>query len=556
MAVSPHLRGRTGTYTSLVLSIVITFLAGLVVPFAFGSEPTARTAADRPAIAFDPASADAVDGATGDAVEGLPDLTADPSSDQTEDLGDGAATTPADAGTAGAGGSADAAQADGAEGAEGAADGGTPDPAAAPAPAAAPPAGPDGTPAGDGGTRTASDTGITPETVKVGFFTASFSQLARLGYGLDLGDEEGAYRAYIERINRDGGVHGRRIEPVFIPFDPADADDRRRACLRATQDEEVFAAVNLVGMFGAGALCVAEEHGTPLLAFLGESDSLHARAAGRYTSFQMSKDTALATMVLESHRLGLLRGRTIGVLDSEFPSDKEASESGLLGTLAALGYEVAHRHTVATNVGEAQAQTPVAVSEMQRKGVDVVFLAANFVGAQAFVNQAANRRYFPQYLASDFGQIATDNGTVRFDARAFDGAIGFSMLRSHGLKAGLQPNQLEQDCADRLAEGSGERVDPLSPRYPVVSVQCGLVDSLVRALHDAGPEPTRERFTAAQQRFGAFQIATLHPLSWESGKVNGGDHIWTVQWQADRGCPGGASGCWYPVDEVRRRPAR
>ncbi|HEX9889375.1 MAG TPA: ABC transporter substrate-binding protein, partial [Nitriliruptorales bacterium] len=253
--------------------------------------------------------------------------------------------------------------------------------------------------------------------------------------------------------------------------------------------------------------------------------------------------------------LGLLEGRNIGVLDSEFPSDKEASEQGLLATLDALGYEVTHRHTTATNLGEAQAQVPVAVSEMQRKNVEVVFLAANFVVVQSFVNQAASRNFYPQYLASDFGQIATDKATTGFDAAGFDGAIAFSMLRSHGFKAGLAPNALERDCMDRHERAHGSRFQPDESQYAITVVQCGLIDTLVRALDEAGTVLTRERFTAAQLSFGAFDIGTLHPLSWGRDKYTGGDYLWAVQWQAGEGCPDDAGdGCWYPIDDVRPRP--
>ncbi|HEX9767422.1 MAG TPA: hypothetical protein VGA36_11720, partial [Nitriliruptorales bacterium] len=253
------LRGRTYTYATLMGSVVATLLVGLLVPFVFGSPPAARPDVRNdprplPSMAGGVPGSEPEPGQTAGATDSEPDAT--PS-------GDAPAATPAP----GAAGTSP-----------------TPDGQPSPAASSEPPA-----------QRTASDEGVTPETVEVAFFTANFSQLARAGYGLDLGDEEGVYQGYIDQVNAAGGIHGRTIDPVFIPFDPADADDRRRACLEATEDHEVFATVNLVGMFGAGALCVAEEHETPLLAYLGESDSLHARSAGRYTSFQMSKNTSLAS---------------------------------------------------------------------------------------------------------------------------------------------------------------------------------------------------------------------------------------------------------------------
>ena len=68
--------------------------------------------------------------------------------------------------------------------------------------------------------------GVTADTIKLGVVYADLAAIADL-IKLDHGDYESAYQAMIDEVNANGGVLGRRIEPVFAgvnPIDPVGAE--------------------------------------------------------------------------------------------------------------------------------------------------------------------------------------------------------------------------------------------------------------------------------------------------------------------------------------------
>src|SRR5205823_4051160 len=77
------------------------------------------------------------------------------------------------------------------------------------------------------------------------------------------GDYEKSYRAVIDDLNRQGGINGRKIVPVFAKINPLGDAPAQEACVKLTEDEEVFAAMSF---FNADApLCFVQSHATPII---------------------------------------------------------------------------------------------------------------------------------------------------------------------------------------------------------------------------------------------------------------------------------------------------
>ena len=115
--------------------------------------------------------------------------------------------------------------------------------------------------------RTASDVGITADTITVGIpipDVAAFGDVeGGASFGGAFGDPETQWRAFVDDLNAHGGVQGRRIEPVFRLYDAIDRDGMRAACIYLTEEVQVFAVLG--GFYGDPILCVTEQHQTPLL---------------------------------------------------------------------------------------------------------------------------------------------------------------------------------------------------------------------------------------------------------------------------------------------------
>ena len=106
--------------------------------------------------------------------------------------------------------------------------------------------------------------GVTEDTIKVGVTYVEVEALQAVGLEFDLGDIEGGYNALVpDQINEDGGINGRQIEPVFAPVDPNSPAPAEEACVRLTEDEDVFIAM---GFFLADAvICPVSTHATAVV---------------------------------------------------------------------------------------------------------------------------------------------------------------------------------------------------------------------------------------------------------------------------------------------------
>lgn len=494
------IRGRGATYRVLLAPVVALFLLGLVLPFAFGDQTDTTST-------------------NGNGVGDLGVLGAG-DGDADLDAADGDATTttavaPGDAGPAGT---------------------------AQPVPGAV---GTGISPTGEA--LGSSDVGVSPQDVKVAVFVPNLGGFSGAGFAVNLGDSKGAFDAFFGEVNRTGGINGRRVVPSYIDFDPLNDSTMRAACLRATEDQKVFATFNINGFYGPGILCVAEEHRTPFVqAYYSDPDEWYRRSNGMYITAFPSKSRALRNLVHELDARGALRGKTIGVVDTDHPFDKSASETALLPTLARLGYTVAHRSTLSSDTATSQAQIPLEVQRMQSAGVDTVFFAGYFVYATTWVQQASNRLYFPQYLQSDFANGTSDAATEQMPS-SYDGAIGVTSTRVGESRLGRPRTPEELDCLRRWKAAGGAALEPNEADETIMLGVCGSVDTFVRAARSAGANLTRTRLRDGFTGLGQVRFPLLAPFSWVPGKTDGGDQVRLVQWH-DR-FQGEQCKCWIPVDD-------
>ena len=122
--------------------------------------------------------------------------------------------------------------------------------------------------------------GVTDDTIRVGVTYVDLEAIREVT-NLDHGDYEAAYTALFDDINEQGGIHGRRIEPVFAPVSPIGTQPAEEACVRLTEDEAVFA---VLGFFQADAvLCYLEAHDTAVIGGAMTDERLERAGAPWFT---------------------------------------------------------------------------------------------------------------------------------------------------------------------------------------------------------------------------------------------------------------------------------
>ena len=108
---------------------------------------------------------------------------------------------------------------------------------------------------------------------------------------------------FIDEVNANGGINGRRLEPRYIEFSPIDPASMQAACLQAAEDDLVFAALPLGGLYGDGEVCMGQREIPTITPNSSSVDVLYGRDAGWVRQTAMNKDRTLknwADWLLES----------------------------------------------------------------------------------------------------------------------------------------------------------------------------------------------------------------------------------------------------------------
>ncbi|MEY2461391.1 MAG: hypothetical protein QOG30_3221 [Acidimicrobiaceae bacterium] len=487
-------RSRSRTYTLIIGIVTAMLAAGLAVPFVFGTPlDTASTAAPSRLVANNGATASGAAGAD--------------------------ATAAAEAASSAAGSAAG--------------------PGGGTAAGSSPLAG--GSAAVDG--LTASDRGVTATTITIAFLLVDLGGVSKVGFsvpGFDVQSQETYINTFLDNVNNHGGIFGRKIVPVFVTYDPTNQSTSTAACRTATQDHEIFAAIDSAGgLNDPGMLCFTQQNHTPLIGVgaFGTAPEMYQQAGGYLFTVDASGLRALANMASLLDARGVLKGKKIGIVDRDFPGTLQTVTDGLIAILEQLGYQIAYRADLSSDDGTAASQVPVAAQQMSAHGVDTVFLLTDFIIGSEFVQAADKSAYRPLYLASDFESMTNDTA-VQSMPPAFQ-AIGVTASRIGEWRVGLPEPAVDAACREIYAGATGTNPQRSENAYGGMDLACGLVDLVVRGTTAAGPDLTRDNYVAGLQQIGSIDFPFFGGFSYRPGKYDGGDPVRTLAY--DSSCT-----CWLP----------
>lgn len=385
--------------------------------------------------------------------------------------------------------------------------------------------------------RRATDVGVSAESIKLGFLLLDLGSVARIGVSVqgDPAGQRASFDGFVAEINSRGGIHGRKVVPVYKSFDPLSEDSMREACVYLTRDAKVFAIYAPGAFSGSPLLCITEEGRTPLVyaGNVGTPSEFVRRSGGRLFSIVQASDRMMPNWANELHQIGALRGRRIGVLTSESSDPGQSVIKGaLVPALERLGYEVAHVSRLSGDISTGASQVPVEVQQMRSKRVDFVFLAATTVQTTQFVQAADNQGYRPRYSISDWGGMANDTSNQNMPP-SYDGTILIAQSRVGGARVKEPEGAVQRACRE-VYERQTKRKFPEDRGR--VDAECQGVRILEGGLQAAGPDLTRASFVAGVQRLGTFEMSNWYAGSFRPGKFDAVDWSRAVRWQGDCTC--------------------
>ncbi len=372
--------------------------------------------------------------------------------------------------------------------------------------------------------------GITPTTIKVGVVLLDLSSVAPLGLGLpnyEINVQQAAFDSLFDAINAQGGIEGRKIVPVYKSRDTlatTGPHSDKAICIDLAKDQKVFAVIGF--SYGAGE-CAATEYHLPVVTKDASLQQVYQDSHNLLVTLDPAlereerdwADALVKAGMADGHKLGMVTVADGG--STQLPAEAAADELKALGhPLTVLG-ELDPSNSIA--------EIPPLIQKMKSAGVDSVMLASDFADALRFIALAESQHYYPKYLTSDLGALAS-NGLLANAGRSFDDAIGFT----DGVNplAGEVETAQSRTCRENYNKTTATKDIPAGQDSALDTI-CSIVAVFKQAATAAGKNLNPRSFIGAVEHAGTMNgISVVLPGSFGPGKTDYSDALQPVRWSS------------------------
>ncbi|MCY3637382.1 MAG: ABC transporter substrate-binding protein [bacterium] len=356
--------------------------------------------------------------------------------------------------------------------------------------------------------------GVTAEAIKIGIVIIDIAMIGRSN-----GDVEAKWQAVIDDVNANGGVLGRRLEPVYVTYSLLGDVATEAACVELTQDEQVFAAM---GPLLSNLNCFTDVNETIFISAFTISQE----------EFDRSKAVAIGPGALPARSavIGVEALVGAGVFDGpvavHVAADTGSERDHYVDALVAAGIEVVSE-TAATDTGgdiaASEAEMQAFAQRWQADGAEIIF----GVGSGAVLGIVAGLDRGPYRPAVVFvGPIGLDIQLYRdlgYSTDSLEGAIALGSLGFEDLALAGEPSVTA--CIERFEAASGETVNISPEEGEVVNLNttiwaCQAVEVFTQIATAAGADLTNDSFRAAAERGLSLDVTANSAASVGAGKFD------------------------------------
>jgi hypothetical protein len=365
--------------------------------------------------------------------------------------------------------------------------------------------------------------GIVGNTINVVFPVVSLNSLAgRIGFAEDVefGEQTKAIHLFVDQVNAEGGIHGRKIHPIIVTFTPANTSEMRSLCKDWTQGSPAaFAVLDGFGTWtGTNQLCITQEGHTPLLSAWTTVTKWTTLGApylwwigpDQAPILQATVDWGLAT-----HLIG--GSKRVAVIAGNDASDQAALTDDLLPDLARAGISpiVETIDANPTDTATTNAEAPLIVQELRSDGVTSVIPLMSFNALYPVLQAETEQNFYPRLLLSDYqSTIESALGLIPVPyEKALNGQEGVTTETLGGIDDNRPESQGGYDPGVRSCFDTWHKAYPQVPKGnqnfyieeqgPVQS-WCIAIKLFATAARDAGPDLNRRTFVEAMSRITDF----------------------------------------------------
>jgi hypothetical protein len=376
----------------------------------------------------------------------------------------------------------------------------------------------------NGGTSAASATatGVTADTIKIGFTYPDLEALAKTGLiKVDNGPYGPMLRALVDDINTHGGVRGRKLQPYIEKFSVLTNADQLALCTKLTEDNAVFAVLG--GLVADNNLCISQQHSTVLISGYGSgfNSTVLAKARAPWVTWNAGDDRAFKALVRILDQQGRLKGKMIGVYGTT-----SASKPLIDLTVASLkhaGYTVrdtAINDAPPSDLQAANALDKVIGGRFKDQHIDTVI--ATLPPGSNFDNIG----YYPTFYAPQTSVLAAGAYTNPYGKFPLIGGLAASANQDEGYDT---PEM--RHCRDVWKRTTGMDIKPYSEElkdgkssgFSAMTTACATLRIFVEAAKAAGANLTPQTWEKGLASLGRIALPGVPAASFGRGKLDGQD---------------------------------
>jgi hypothetical protein len=428
-----------------------------------------------------------------------------------------------------------------------------------------------------------SSRGVTRHSINVVFPVVSLNSLAgREGFAEDAeyGEQAKAITLFVKQVNDDGGIDGRKIDPIITSYDPTNETQMRALCKTWTEGSPAaFAVVDGLGAWtGDNQLCITQEGHTPFLGAWTTVTDWTKQGSPYLWWIGPDQATILQAVVnwgLSAHLIG--GTIKVGVIAGSRASDQTALNTYLLPDLRSAGVDPIVK-TIDANPNDTATtgtQSPLVIQQLRSAGVTSIIPLMPFNVFFPVLQAETAQQYFPRLLLSDYeSSILSSLGLIPIPyARALDGQEGVTTETLGGIDDPRPESQGGYNTGVRqcwtIWHGAYPQTPPgnindfIEEQGPIVG-WCQAIHLFVTAATAARPDLNRRTFVTAMSRIKDFPGTWSPVLSYRPNKRYGPTEYQVVKLHVNLPpsslCKQGAGqpaamACWVNVQPWEPLPA-
>ncbi len=393
--------------------------------------------------------------------------------------------------------------------------------------------------------------GVTPTTIKLGLVQVDYSCIKDF-VDFNRGDQEKTYEVFVDDLNANGGILGRKVEGVFRSFCPVGNAQALSACTSFTEDDKVFAVVGVfIDQSGDAQLCIAKNHKTVEIIHNVSQSWIDQAPKGLLLTPNITTDRRLNVILDLLAQRKTLKGKKVAVLTQADSKDRveELVDPALKKMKVAQGTTAVLTIT-GTDTSAAQSQLDSFIERWKGEGIEAFILAGQVVVSKTYVSQL--KAAFPNAtLVSDQTPTALSGGqdavAAKLDPNPYQGLIS---VEGQSEQARFE-TPVMQKCVKTYEKATGDTV--IAPKdvkpgsdgkrveiYASIEDACGELLFFKTIAEKAGKQLNNTTWAKAVATMGAIddQLVLGRWASLHTGKYDANDTFGLVAFDQKAGSTG------------------